>query len=268
MRHNMNSFKPHLLILAILVLIAGCSNITTAATSNTIQISSAGTIIYSAPLRHIDFETGDFSQVPPGDTHGDNGLSFPTIVTDRVHSGTYAAQCRLDNLSVSVASEIRMWGWSPETLPPLYYSFWIYVEAGYRAPAWNLITEWNSPAPYYGERHIDLCFANNVARYNELYMNFYQLSWAPSYDIQSGVSLPTGQWVHFEIYFVTSMTNGLIQVEMDGNLILEWRGRTQFEPTDGNTAIAWQLDNYCGSACSPHSFWFDDIWIDYVSHSP
>ena len=80
------------LLLAILIVFAGCSGVLSAFAQNTgVQIQSFGTIRYLDvdPVRYVDFETGDFSQVPPGDTNGDNDA--PKIVTDRVHSGVYAA---------------------------------------------------------------------------------------------------------------------------------------------------------------------------------
>jgi hypothetical protein len=233
------------------------------------------------PIRHVDFDTGDFSQIPPGDVHGEDPSSVPTIVTNRVHGGTYAARCRLDNPNLYIASEIRMWGWSPETLPPIYYSFWIYVEDGYDVgnggENWQMICEWNAPYPVGGGKHVDISFQDAHGVKNNLYMNFFQihLLWgvpgaSPAYPnamIWSDVEMPTGKWVFFEIYYVTDMTNGIIQAKMNGKVILEWKGRTQFDPENGNTAIAWCPANYCGHAVPPHSFWFDDIWIDYVSHA-
>jgi len=265
-----------------MILLIGClGTLSVNAQDYPTQISSRGTINYvnGDPVRHVDFETGDFSQVPPGDNHGDNGLNLPTIVTDRVHSGTYAAECRLDDPSVSVASEIRMWSIPPKDAP-LYYSFWIYVEDGYEAVGgagtWNAICEWCAPNPVSADKHVDISMmsARNVK--NNIYLNFFQIhvDWGvpgadpqyPNAIIYSGVEMPTGEWVFFEIYYETDMTDGTIQVKMNGTVILEWRGRTEFDPGK-TTDISWCLINYCGHEAPPHSFWFDDIWIDYVSHA-
>jgi hypothetical protein len=236
---------------------------TSAALSTTVNVSFSGEIVHNEFSRIVDFETGDFSQVTPsGMIHGEDTASTPIIVENIVHSGLYSAQCSLPNPSQYRSSDIDLWSWSPETLPPLSYSFWIYVNPGYNASAWNLITEWNSPAPYYAGRHIDLSFANNGARQNELYLHFFSLSWVPTnYCIQSGVSLPTGQWVNFLIYFKTSMIQGEIKVTMNDNVIIDYIGRTQFDSTNGNTAIQWEVANYCDYSNPPHSFWFDDISI-------
>lgn len=280
MRYDMNSFKVYLLMFAILVLAGMVLSTTRATTSPLVPIFSTGDIVYGGSLRHVDFETGDFSQVPPGDTNGDNGLNFPTIVTDRVHSGTYAARCNLDNPNVCRASEIRMWGWSPQTLPPLYYSFWIYVQDGYEvvgSGSWQMICEWMGPQPAISGEILALSFEDAYGVKNNLFLDFKKIDsiWGvPGADpalghtmMFSGVEMPTGEWVFFEIYCATDMTNGIVQVKMNGAVILEWLGRTQFDPVDGTTDISFCTVNYCAYTVPPHSFWFDDIWIDYVSHS-
>ena len=275
----MNSFKPHLLIIAILVLIAGCLNITTAATSNTIQVSSGGTIIYSAPLRHIDFETRDFSQIPPGDTWGDPSTSFPTLVTDMVHSGTYAAECSVGGTSASSkTSELRMWSIPPK-ITSLYYSLWIYVQSGYEVVAgantWNMICEWYAPPPVAANQHVGIMMMTSGGVKNNLYFHFYQIhvEWGipgadPAHDCAlmfSNVSMPTGRRVHFETFYRTDLVNGVIQVKMDDQVILDWRGRTEFYP-GSTTDIGYSVGNYCGGGAPAHSFWFDDLWIDSVPH--
>jgi hypothetical protein len=270
-----------LLFVAVILLAGSLGTLPTLAQNDAVQISTLGTISYvnRDPVRHVDFETGDFSQVPPGDTHGDNGLSFPTVVTDMVHSGTYAAECRLDDPSVSCASSIRMWGIEPKTAP-LYYSFWIYIQDGYEAVSgpdtWQMICEWNAPNPIGANQHVGLMFQTYHGVKNNLNFNFYgiHVDWGvpgadPAYDcalIFSNVSMPTGRWVHFETYYKTDMTNGIIQVKMEDQVILTWTGRTEFDPGE-TTNISFTVTDYCGPAAPPHSFWFDDVWIDYVSHA-
>jgi hypothetical protein len=271
--------KTILFTMAILIAAATSPLPDAGASLNTqIQIFSLGTIALqppaTPPLRIVDFETGDFSQVAPGDTNGG-----PLIVSDVVHSGVYAVMCPITNASVSVDSEVRMWGINA-TAEPLYYSFWVYVEEGYEvvggADTWNVICEWNAPHPVGGGMHVDISMMTNwrTGIKNQLYMNFQNLSsWGipgtdpqyPNVIIWSNVSMPTGQWVHFQTYYQTDMTNGTIRVDMDGQTIIEWKGRTQFDDI-GSNLIAWCLTNYCGTGAPPHTFWFDDICIDRVPH--
>lgn len=267
------SIFTSIIVILILTLTTVCA---TSGQTTSAQLPSTGTIntIVRQPLRYVDFETGDFGQVQL--INGASG-TLPIIVTNRTHSGTYAAQCRIIEASVSQSSDIDIWGWLPETLPPLYYSFWIYVQAGYEAVSgtdtWQQICEWNAPSPVGGGSHVDISFEDYGGVVDNLYMTFLNLgSWNVSPNgniaiIYSNVAIPTGQWVQFEIYYVTSMTSGSIQVKMNGLPILHWNGRTQFDPVNGNTVVPWVLDNYCGTHAPAHSFWFDDIWIDYVSHS-
>ncbi len=240
-------------------------------------LPTSGSVSSSQPLRYVDFETGDFSQVTSqyGMSGRINGggdpASTPVIVSDVVHNGRYAAKLPTPNPAVYQSSNIDLWSWTPSDYPPLYYSFWVYVQAGYHtgygANNWQQLTEWNSPAPYYGGRHIDVSFGDTYSgQYNQVYLNFFGVTWGGP-DVNSGVSIPTGQWVHFVIYFKNSLnSDGQILVYMNDNLIIQYNGRTQFDTTSGNTSIQWSFANYCGTSTPPHTFWYDDVWVDYVPH--
>jgi hypothetical protein len=272
----MNSFKPHLLILAILVLIAGCLNITTAATSNTIQISSTGTIIYIAPLRHIDFETGDFNESINANWGGT--IIQPGLV------GNYAA-----SFVAPPTADMGLWSWDPvNQYHQMYYDCLVKFTAGMSIPTWQMIFEINAPYPASGNEHIALLLGNRDGVTNNVFLQFYSnydyrgydlpYTWglAPMgsgsdrvYELHSGVSMPAGQTVRIEVYVKTDLVNGIITVKMDGVEIINYQGRTQFDPEwnpDPPTPhysdlISTVWGNYCDATLPVHEMILDEIYI-------
>lgn len=219
-------------------------------------------------LQDMDFETGDFSQQIGGDQTGDT-----IIVYNGSHSGRYATRCRGPPVS-----SIRMWGGiDPTKYKELYYDFWVYVDLGFEVPAgpeWQMIAEWCAPNPVSCNDHVALTFMNAYGVRNNLGIHFrsatgklpYQwgLPVPPGtviYEMFSGNEMPTGKWLHFEVYWLTDMVNGTIQVKMNGRILIEWKGRTQFDPENGNNEISFTCTNYCHTDLPIHNIYFDDIYI-------
>ena len=259
---------------AALTLIIALIGTTTAEMTSSVQISVSGQIITSNPLRYIDFETGDFSQVGSGSLSYAYSSDIPVITLNNPYAGNYAcnvstAQTRSSSMdSYVILSSIPLGS-------EIYYDFEMYVPSGYSTGNnWDLLWEWY-PHNSVGANHhlgVGIIDANGVS--NNLYFHFYgiQFDWNvpeanPGIDnvmIYSGIGLPTGRWVHFQILYNSDDVNGQVEVKMDNAVVLNWQGKTTFNDT---SYMQWGFGTYCASTTNPHWFGYDNIWIDTVPHS-
>jgi hypothetical protein len=228
-------------------------------------------------LRKVDFETGDFSQ------NIQNVTGMSTITKGL--KGSYAALLRSPP-----TSSLMFWSWDVvHDYPEMYIDFLVQVQQGFVVPEggfWQLLWEENAPHPIGGNEHFGLMFKTARGVTNNIFLQFYSNYDIRQYDLPfewgiapegegsdraaelyTGVEMPTGQPVHFEIYVKTHMTDGIIRIKMNGTVIIDYHGRTQFDapidPDTGqpNNAIAYVLTNYCADSLPVHDIIFDDIYI-------
>ncbi|MFX0137089.1 MAG: heparin lyase I family protein [Candidatus Hodarchaeota archaeon] len=258
-----NLVKSYTLFLGLILL-----NIPIIKAQNSIyrNISSYGTISYPA-IRKIDFETGDFSQIEPGDIFSHRPEDIPILNNEIVHGGSYSVKCSLPGSGYDAGSSfVRMKGFP---LIDLYYDWWIYINEGYDAGSnWNMICEWYPQNSIGANHHVAICFINAHGIKNNLFFNFrtIHVEWevpgaSSKYEcaqIYSDIEMPTGRWVHFNVIYRYHASSGQIVVKMDGQNVLIWNGKTTFNST---SKMQWGFGTYCSPDNDPHSFYFDDIII-------
>lgn len=249
-------------------------------------------------LRNLNFETGDLSQfqyVSPeapeywGDylvlegagLFGDDwwaanpgakkivaGQGAIEVVNDIVASGNYALRLSLNTMGGRDSKSSIAIRPIPYDVP-VFYDFYYRIPPRFHAAAWHLIMEWCVGKSPYCDRNIHLYFAPVEGVPNVLQMFSFGgefnggLPFFPHhtfYDATGNfITLPDGQFVHFQIKYVSHLTNGQINIKMNGIEIFDFHGRTQLADTPTKYGI--EAGQYGSPANAPHSVWLDDFYI-------
>jgi hypothetical protein len=120
-----------------------------------------------------------------------------------------------------------------------WYSMWLYVDAGYDAPGWNMLLGWmtgvaRSPSPiahvglevWSGTLQVVFVLKNcsvglypcpNIADYRNSGGWYTMTSSSPA----GIVEFPRHRWVHLAIYYKMSPADGQVQVWQDGVKIMD-----------------------------------------------
>jgi hypothetical protein len=196
-------------------------------------------------VRQVDFETNDFSQVPPGDTVGDS-----TIVTEQAHCGSRSAR-----LTAPPKADIRMWSLASQDY---WLSYWIYLPTSWNGDGrWQMLHEWCPGVSPFCDIHVLLGFQDKSGIENNIDL-YYILGAGQTGQIFSDVSLPQGEWVHIKSYTHWNETDGNLIVWMNDREILNFSGRTTMLPTN-TSKISLEIGSYRDSSYAPSPMYVDDI---------
>ncbi len=229
------------------------------------------------PLRSIDFETGDFSQISVG---GDLVGNY-ALVSDQTHSGNYAVRF-ISGSGYPSKSDIRLWGAERSigttSSPDRWDSFWIYVPSDFDSSPWNMLIEWcpritdsHNLGWRFCDRHVLVGFEDrnnveaNVYLYfgNSLDYGFFPDNPGANYrGIYSGVSMPKGEWVHFNMHTYWSLnSNGKVEIWMNNQKVIDYTGRTILSEDYPDVGHNSEIGSYRYGSLPASPMYVDDVLI-------
>jgi hypothetical protein len=214
-----------------------------------------GSVLWSA-----NHEMGDLGQWAMDNSGGEQnyGAASSTIDTDVVHCGTYSVKQVADTTDspggTIYASLYRKVPGGTDA----YYSIWRYASEVHEEPnGWGIMT-FTSDGPNEGpQQYWQLSMPVNLTEmYIALWDAYAQI---PHPDQLNPKSFPTGRWVHIEVHYVGSPTEGQITIWQDGTKIYDLTDvPTQAEGGD----VEWWLDCSAGTIVpTPAVMYLDDAVI-------
>lgn len=154
-----------------------------------------------------------------------------------------------------------------------YYSFWVYIDAGYTTKAWNLLLGWmtgvhGTPDPI---SNIGLEIWNGALQVVYVLKNastnpnrYYNAPKIAGYDMSNGwyrmsasspagiIPFPRNRWVHLCVYYKMARQNGRVTIWQNGTKIMDLTAPTF------DTFTGWKLDvghNAAGDMAIQHGIY-------------
>lgn len=217
---------------------------------------------------------------PSGGGEFNSGSAVSGASTDVAHSGRYSAKATIS--TPPSPSAVRLFRWAESRAnPAAYYSAWFYFPRIY-TPSWWIIDQFKSrscsscdPDPFW---FVQVGNRPNGSMY--LYLTWWHGPW-PNGTVegphqgefggrdyhQNIKDLPTGQWVHLEIFLRQSAAfDGEITVWQDGVEILRQTNVKTRYPFMGDE---WAPSSYSGSISpGPATIYIDDAAISTARLGP
>jgi hypothetical protein len=230
------------------------------------------------------------------------GTPLVTNSTDRAKNGTRSYKFEILNTQAPGGHNTQVLSGGPQV--PMssprgangrymggYYSWWVYLDAGYDTNDWNMMLGWMtgvdgrpSPICYMGVRtfagvrqvHFVLQssinnganIAPNIPNYQNVSNgNYFMTASSPA----GIVPFPKGQWVHLVAYTNFQPTNGRIKIWQDGVLVMDltaptlntWGGHDRTN-TAGDMMIQFGIYEGQAGYSSPQRMYVDDFKVtDY-----
>jgi hypothetical protein len=214
----------------------------------TMSLLFQGTVYAQTIFSQFDAENGTMSQWSlPWGVKSDGTNPVPTNSTTIVKSGSRAFKYEITDSTISNhysqtlsgGPNLQSMGDPNGRYLSGYYSFWIYIDAGYTAPDWNMLLGWmtgvsGAPSPI---SHIELQVRNGTLQLMYVLKNcavgLYTCPNIPGYSTNGGyytmtssspagiVVFPRQRWVHVEAYYYMAATNGHVIIWQDGTRVMD-----------------------------------------------
>lgn len=194
-----------------------------------------------------DAESGNMNAWSlPWGVKGDGTNPAPTASQARTRSGGWAYRYEITAPQVNPHSTMTLSG-NPQVSMGSpngrylsgYYSFWVYVDAGFTADTWNMLLGWmtgvtGAPSPI---SHLELRVWGGVLQLSYVLKNcavgLYPCPDIAGYENRGGyyfqtaqspggiVAFPRQRWVHIAAHYKMSPQNGQVTVWQDGAKIMD-----------------------------------------------
>jgi hypothetical protein len=212
-------------------------------------VTGTGTTFFLASA-----ESGVLNPPWNGQIFGNGGL-VPVASTARVRNGTRSFKFEIPPQTVAGSysstvmanrPQVSMGGPSGHFMSG-YYSFWVYLDAGFTSAAWNSALGWMTgvkgaynPISYIGFERWNSTTRNASAPLQVVFLlkncqkGQYVCPSIPGYAAPVGgnyrmtsqspagiVPMPTQQWVHLSVYYKMAATNGRVTIWQNGVKIMD-----------------------------------------------